>query len=245
MFKEFLKPTLRAFFFSVTTLRFMDYISLVTGRMSSLNKSTVYGILTVEMVLHIIGCYRVIKENPRVEEEMDSAADSSTIVASRQRKVQTLVMSEFIEAIYPVAFGIIFTMAYYGPNVSLFRNIGNDYFGGKILENVNQYYTSMLQMLGFDLFAMIISHMTLKYFCQINLFKKFCNMMKNHWMIFLIKLPFIAQSFAVNDVNFGFDPSGEFAWINEEGRLNLICNSTELSNDEKQFYSQLQCNVTP
>ena len=155
------------------------------------------------------------------------------MITNRERAIQTLVMSEFTEALYPLAFGIIFTMTYYGPNAKLFRNIGNNYFGGEILRDVEQYYTAMMQMLGFDLFAMIISYVTLQWFCKINLFQQFCNMMKDHWMLFFIQLPGIVISFAANDVNFGVDNTNEFLWITEEGRLNLICNASELSKEEK------------
>ena len=116
--------------FVATTLFTMNYTTFATARLSSLNQSTVYGILTVDMIFHIFGCYQIIKQQNHVEGATASAESNATM----KRKVRYLVMSEFTEAIYPLAFGITFTMAYYGPNASLFRNIGNGYFGGKSLE---------------------------------------------------------------------------------------------------------------
>ena len=216
--------------FVATTLFTMNYTTFATARLSSLNQSTVYGILTVDMIFHIFGCYQIIKQHNHV-----GGAIATESNATMKRKVRYLVMSEFTEAIYPLAFGITFTMAYYGPNASLFRNIGNGYFGGEKLRGVEHFYTVMLQMLCFDLGAMIISGVSLNYLCKINLFQDFCNMMRKYWLIFCIKLPSITLSIAADDINNGFDPTGEFTWITEEGRLSLICNADELSNEEKSF----------
>ena len=41
--------------------------------------------------------------------------------------------------------------------------------------------------------------------------------------------------FGMKDINYAIDHSREFLWINDEGRMNLICNSTEISDEEKSF----------
>ena len=48
----------------------------------------------------------------------------------------------------------------------------------------------------------------------------------------MIKLPSIATNFGTQDINFGYDATFEFAWTTYEGRLNLICNSVDLSIEE-------------
>ena len=42
-------------------------------------------------------------------------------------------MSKFIEAIVPIAFAIVFTMTFLGPNATLMKDVGNNYFGGKAM----------------------------------------------------------------------------------------------------------------
>ena len=49
----------------------------------------------------------------------------------------------------------------------------------------------------------------------------------------MIKLPSIATAFGTQDINFGYDATMEFTWTTNEGRLNLICNSVDLSTEEK------------
>ena len=220
--------------FAVKTIVTTTYISYATGRLSSLDQSTVYGLLIVEMFLHMIACYQIIKMNSQVEADAQ-VVEKETLISERRMKIQELIMSEFIEAILPVAFGIAFTMAYYGPNAALMRNVGNSYFGGKAIENVQHEYIVMLQMIGFDLVAMSISAVCLNYFCKINQFQRFCIMMKSYWMIFLVQIPSIATNFAAKDVNNGLDFTMEHLWITDEGRWNLICNAVEISIEEKSL----------
>ena len=218
--------------FAVKTIVTTNYISYATGRLSSIDQSTVYGLLIVEMGLHMIACYQIINMKSQVEANTQ-VIENEILISERKMKVQALVMSEFIEAILPVAYGIAFTMAYCGPNATLMRNIGNNYFGGKVIEDVQHEYIVMLQMLGFDLFTMTISTVSLNYFCNINLFQAFCNMMRKYWMIFLVQIPSIATNFAMKDVNLGLDFSMEHLWITDEGRWNLICNAVEITVEEK------------
>ena len=139
---------------------------------------------------------------------------------------------EFIDAMLPLVFGVAFTLAYYGPNSGLMNDIGNDYFGGKAIKDVDTHYFAMFQMVVFDIFTMIISWLSLAYFCKINLFQAFCNMMNKYWKIFLVTTPSITLFFGLKDVNFGMDFSGSFIWITDEGRRYLIRKAVNLSEEE-------------
>ena len=41
--------------------------------------------------------------------------------------------------------------------------------------------------------------------------------------------------YANRDINLGLDTTGEFGWITKEGRIQLIINSTDLSQEEKDL----------
>ena len=43
-------------------------------------------------------------------------------------------------------------------------------------------------------------------------------------------------SFNERDVNLGIDATGEFEWITSDGRLSLILNSTDLTDEEKSIF---------
>ena len=143
-------------------------------------------------------------------------------------------MTEFVDAMVPLVFGIAFAMAYHGPNATLMKGIKNDYFGDQI-EDGQHVYAVMVLMLSFDVFAMVISGIFLRYSCEIDLFQFFCNMMDEYLMVFMVKLPIIVMFFGVRDVNFGFDYSGEYSWITDEGRFKMICNSCHISEEEKSL----------
>ena len=210
----------------------ISYVSFVTANLYSLSDTLVYGILVVELFLHMKGCYEIFKVRRRVEEELESM-ENNTMASDRRKKIQSLAMGEFIDAILPLAFGIAFSMAYYGPNANLIKNVKNDYFGGQAIDDVPYFYFIMGLMFGLDLFAMFMSCAFLHHICKINLFQGFCNMMQKYWMIFLFNLPAITMDFGARDINFGLDYSGQFSWITDEGRLYLICNSSDISEDEK------------
>ena len=224
--------------FFVSSVLLIDYTFQVTARAASWYQSTVYGILIVEMTLHVIGCYQIIKRYSRVGVEKPSI-QNERMKSERNTQVESLATSEFTEAIAPIAFAIAFTLAYYGPNSVLLNGIGNNYFGGKPIEDVVPLYITMLQMFSFDFAAMIISWVVLHYFCQIDLFTAFCNMIRKHWIIFAVQLPKFGDMFAGRDVNFGMDLSTlKFSWISDEGRMDLIRNATELSEVEKMSLLQ-------
>ena len=117
----------------------------------------------------MIACCQIIKLNSQVEGNAQSH-ETDMMISARIKKTQTLVMVEFIDAILPLAFGISFTMAYYGPNVALMTSIGNNYFGGKAIENVQHVYIAMFQMFAFDLFSVLICGVSLNDLCGIDLF---------------------------------------------------------------------------
>ena len=77
--------------------------------------------------------------NTRIGEQ-DQLSSNSTTQYDRKLKAQDLAMSEFIEAIVPIAFAIVFTMTFFGPNAILMNDVGNNYFGGKAINNVNIFY---------------------------------------------------------------------------------------------------------
>ena len=217
--------------FMVRTVLTKTYISYVTTRLPSLTPSTIYCILGVDLFLHLVECFQIIKLNQRVDDGNRFTENHRRM--ERDAKVKVLVMSEFLEAMLPMTYGIAFTMAYYGPNAHLLKNVGNSYFGGKAIEEIQHFYVVFFQMFSIDIVAMILSGVSLKYFCRINLYQVFCEIMKKYWVIFVIKMPTVAQNFGYKDVNFGLDYTMKFLWTTEEGRFDLICNASELSNGEK------------
>ena len=219
--------------FMVRTSMHIYYTNFVTAKLFTLHQTTVYFLLIIETLLHMHGCYEIFKLTRKIQEESQPSQRNHDI-SNKKDKVQNLVMAEFVDAMVPLVFGIAFAMAYHGPNATLMKGIKNDYFGDQI-EDVQHVYTVMVLMLSFDLLAMVISGIFLRYSCKIDLFQIFCNMIDEYWMLFMVKLPIIVMLFAVRDVNFGFDYSGKYSWITDEGRFKVICNSLHISEEEKSL----------
>ena len=169
--------------FLLRTEMMISYTNYLTGRITSLNPSTIYGIFIMELALHIISCYKIASLNNKIETD-DKSTVNTVKINERNENIQTLVMCEFTEAVVPVAFVIVFTMVFFGPNADLINGVRSNYFGGNVIQDVEVFYLDILQMLAFDVFVMIVSTIFLKYRCNIDLFQEFCNVMKKYWIIF-------------------------------------------------------------
>ena len=163
-------------------------------------------------------------------------ANGPMIDTSMRRKtaILKLIVAELVEALVPIAFSAAFATAYYGPNGFLIRNVRSNYFGGIEVKYLKNFYTSLCQMFGIDICAMIICFYSLKYFCKTNLMKCLYDLMEKYWWIMAIKLSLrIVIFFCYNDINGAMDYTLKFEWISENGRFNLIRNANDLSLNEK------------
>ena len=62
--------------------------------------------------------------------------------------------------------------------------------------------------------------------------------MKIYWHFIVAKFALIMiVMFSTKDINLGMDNTGEWNWITDDGRISLIINSTDLSNEEKSLLS--------
>ena len=143
-------------------------------------------------------------------------------------------MSQFTEAAVPIAFAIVFSVVFFGPNAILMNGGGNNSFGGNIIKDAQVFYLGLLQIFTFDALVMIMSAVFLKCLCDINLFQEFCIVMKKYWIVFLIKLPSITVYYAFSDVNLGMDESSKYLWITDEGRNEMI-NTVQEHLDEENL----------
>ena len=80
------------------------YTSYVTGRLASLNQSSVYGILVMEVIFYLFTRFQGIKLRTRVAEGYDSTGES-LVVVEMKKKVQTLTIIVFTDTIMPLAYG--------------------------------------------------------------------------------------------------------------------------------------------
>ena len=212
----------------VNTNVMISWANFIATRLTSLNDVTVYSILAVELILHIHGCLQTRQITKKMQDASAPEHDRDNAAAAEMKKrVVTLITSEFIEAFIPLGYVIAFTMAYYGPNAELYVNVGNDYFGGKALENVNEFYIPMGLMFVFDTFSIVITAAYLHYSSNVNVAREFCQLMKVYWFVFMILLADIGRNFSTRDINFAADFTTEFLWTTDKGRIILFGNLTD------------------
>ena len=156
-------------------------------------------------------------------------AVSSTEMSSIE--TTNLILGELVEGFLPLIYAICMAMTHYGPNDKLFANIGNRFWGEPI-EDVDNVFRVMGILYTVDTISAVINSLLLWKFTKINMIQEFCRVLSKYWLFIVIKLSYIMTSyFASLDVNFGLDSSSRFEWITPKGRLILIRNSTEISDE--------------
>ena len=191
--------------------------------------------LFVDLGLHMRTCYQIIspskkvKDGPRAEEK----ENIDPIDQERRAKFFDLVITELIEIMIPLIYGMSYATAYFGPNAHLMRNVGSDWFGGEVMKNLQHFYIVLLELFTIDLICMCLTALSLYNFCNLNVLQEFCKLLKKYWWMMMLQFSGIVLNFGINDINFGMDNTGDFQWITDDGRYDLIRNSVELSLEEK------------
>ena len=182
-------------------------------------------------------CYQIIKLSRKVNEETKTATKEK-MDQEKRTMFFDLLITELVDAMMPLIYGIGYAMAYFGPNAHLIRNIGNNWFGGKIMKDLQNFYIVMLELLTIDLISMIVTVASLYHFCNLHALQETCKLLKKYWWMMMLQLSVVAVNFGGNDINFAMDFTGKFLWITDEGRYELIRNSSKLSQYEKAMLLQ-------
>lgn len=219
----------------VTTSVSNSYALYITIQLISATNVTVYCILGVEFCIHLFSCYQIIRLHRKVGGNVLQHGSEN---ANRKEKMMGLIINEMIELLVPLVYGIGFATAYYGPNAHLIAGVKSSYYGSKPVEDLQHWYSTLAQFLSMDLCAMICGGVILWLLTRVNLAREISLLLNKYWFIFMMKLGIAASNWSPNDMNCGTDNSLKFLWITDEGRLGVIFNSTDLSDDEKSFLLQ-------
>ena len=145
-----------------------------------------------------------------------------------------LLLAELIEGITPMVYGICVAIAYYGPNSRILGNIGCSYWSYKKIEDISILFGTMLLLFSVDILSVLINSVCLRKMANMNMIQNFYQVLRKYWFYMAIKLAYYMSSmFVTLDINFGSDGTGEFKWITQQGWLELVSNTTDLTYDEK------------
>ena len=217
---------------SVTSYTSYIYGFYIANGLFSAKQSTIYCILSVEFVLHMRNCYQIIRLSGKIK-ETPTTSTKDNFNREKQQKVFELASTELIETLIPLVYGLGYALAYFGPNAHLMKNIGSNWFGGKVMKDIQYFYQLMILLFTIDLIGMILTGACLYQFCKLNVLQEICKVLKKYWWMIMLQLNAIATFLGTNDINFALDFTGNFQWITDDGRNDLIRNSSELTQDEK------------
>ena len=206
-----------------------NYSFFIAVRLTGATLATVFCTVSIDLFLHSRITYNLIKEHNNVE---DNTGQGSAI---RSFKVAKLILAELMEGFTPMIYAICIAMAFYGPNATLFQDIGNTFWGTPIRDIGPLFYT-MFILFSFDTVSALVNSIVLWKVIRVNMLQEFSRFISKYWFFMMTKLSFsMAHYFASKDVNGGMDSSGKLEWITPEGRLSLIYNSTLLNEEEMQM----------
>ena len=204
------------------------YGIFVAVRLAGATWDTVLCVVAIDFFIHLAITYQVIKHHEKVAIEENGQTNSKRDIYTAQ-----LVVSELTEALVPIVYATCMMLAIYGPNSSILANVGSTYWGKKV-ESIGPLLYSMAILFLFDTVSMLVTSVVLWKVSNINMLQQFNDGINKYWLFLVIKVGLsMSGYFAFTDINAGMDSSGSYDWITPEGRLNLIYNSTDLSEEEK------------
>ena len=205
------------------------YSFLIAVRLPDAEIITVCCIVAVDFLLQLKITLKMVQLHNFVTDET-----IRNLSLENQRMVTKLALAEVTEGITPLVYAIGFSMAYYGFNGSLLRDVKNDFWLAKPVDDVWYLFQVMLVLFGVDAFSLLVNSFILSTLTNITLFRECCRIMKKYWHFIAVRFSFkMMEMFLTKDINLGMDITGEWNWITNDGRISLISNSTDLSNEEK------------
>ena len=199
-----------------------QYGFFIATRLAGATYVTIFCFLLIGFTVHAYITFKLIKDHNKVKNK----------VAINEREHETsptkLILAELMEGFTPMIYGITMALAYYGPNAKLFINIGSSFLG-KPIHDIDHVFLTMFILFAFDALSVTINSIWLKKKLNLNMLLEFHRVIRRYWTFMLIQLSYLLTGyFHCSDVNSGFDPSGNYEWITNEGRVNMMNKSIEL-----------------
>ena len=145
-----------------------------------------------------------------------------------------LILTELVEGFAPIIYGASMAMAYYGPNAHILSNVGNTYWSTE-MEDIGYFFLVLFGLFAFDTLSALINSFCLWKTININMLQEFCRVVEKYWFFMAVKLAFNTVVYLpANDINAGLDKTRAFQWISDEGWMDLVNRSNDLTNEEKR-----------
>ena len=200
------------------------YSLFVAIKLVGARTTTVISMAMVEFLMQSKMTYQILRLHMKL-----GTNGNKKIKEIKRNAIQTLVLSELCEGLVPLAYAIGFAMAYYGPNVKLFGNVGNAYWQFQVVDDAGRTFLMMFGMFTLDFFCLSLNAGILWFYSKTNIFVEFCSVLQEYWYIMALKLVNnIYFDFISNDVNLGVDLTFKFDWITRDEGFPKSSNLTDI-----------------
>ena len=159
------------------------FIAISIGSTASITTS--YCILTVEFIINLKNCWKIINLN-RSKEKNRLARQK--LKEKQQEAIVMLALTEILEILVPLAYTMTFVIAYFGPNAEILGNIRNDYWQYHEIRYPAKILFTIFQMFCFDTASAIIGGMLLWNFSNVNLWKEFNKVLTSFWPLIALRI---------------------------------------------------------
>ena len=212
----------------VTIIASTGYSFFIAIRLVGAEFSTICCMLGIDAILHFRITYKIVRGFRKVDVE-----GIETLSIQTNINISRLIIGELIEGLTPIIYGICMALAYYGPNVFLFANIGNNYWSTEV-NDIGPLFATMSILFAIDTFNVMINSLLVWKFVKVGMLSEFARVLNRHWYPMAVCLAtYMVIYFVTTDINFGLDETRSFRWISNEGWINLVNNSNDLSKEEK------------
>ena len=206
------------------------YASFVAVRLPDAENATVFCVVAIEFVLHMITTYQIIKEHKKIGDENEQDENMK-----KNFDLANLILTELTEGFVPILHGISIAMAYYGSNANLLANIGSSYWGEEI-NDIGFVFISMTMLFIVDTTSAVATSIWLWKTVKINMILEFQRVLTTYWFFMVAKIAYNESAYLMSsDINLGMDSTSKFSWINDEGWSRLIADAKHLTDDEKSL----------
>ena len=215
----------------------IHYALFITIRLAGAGNITVFSIMTIDFIFHVILTYNIIKtDRTLTRQSQNEDENENERRKDKQKRILKLIMAETVEGIVPLGYAIGFIMAYYGPNSRLLGNVRSGIWSYQEVVDVGRLLKVVFGMFGIDFLSVLVNSICLTRYGNVNLIQDFLKFLQKYWLLLGFKLGYdLYFYFGFNDINLAMDMTTEFSWITNEGRMNFINGSTELADEEKEL----------
>ena len=213
------------------------YSIFISVRLVGAELATICCSVVVGFVQHFLMTYQIIKDFRKVS--YLGTFENKTL--EKNMRIMKLIITELIEGITPIVYGLHIAMAYYGPNSHIFADVSNTYWSGE-MKDFGPVFRMMSILFFVDTLSVIINSFLLWKMLNVNMIEEFCRVLTKYWFLIAVPLELSMSLYlATKDVNLGIDETHAYLWIRNEGRAQLINSSNDLTEVEK---TNVLANVT-